>query len=72
MAGEADRGGPANLRTHLVAAFRWRMLNRHARDSEITTDCRISCPVAAGGARASRCAHEDLPDLTSPDLLLSR
>jgi hypothetical protein len=54
MAGEADHGSLADLRIHRGAAFRWRMLNRHAHDSEITTGCRISRPAAVGGARAGR------------------
>jgi hypothetical protein len=72
MAGEADHGGPANLRIHLVAAFPWRMRNRHARDCEITTVVGSSArSQPAGLERAGAPTDEDLPDLTSPDLLLS-
>jgi hypothetical protein len=65
MAGEANHGGPVNLRIHRGAAFPWRMLSRHACDSEITTGCRISCPVPAGGARAGRCARRRGPSRSS-------
>jgi len=72
MTGEVDHGGPAGPRVHRGAAVRWRMLSRHAYDSEITTGCRISCPVAIGGGRAGRCARRRGPPRSSaPELLRS-
>jgi hypothetical protein len=64
LTGEADHR-PADLRIHLGVAVRWRMLNRRACDSEITTGCQISCPVAVGGARAGRCARRRGPSRPS-------
>ena len=48
MAGEAGHRGPVGLQIHRGAALRWRMLNRRAYDSEITTGCQHSCPSAVG------------------------
>jgi hypothetical protein len=70
MTGEADPGGPASLRIHRRAAFRWTMPSRHAYDSETTTGCRICCPVAGGEGRAGRCARRrGSPRSSAPELL---
>lgn len=70
MAGAADHRGPAGLRIQRGAASRWRMLNRRAYDSEITTGCQNSCPSAVGAGRAGPCARRRGPPRSSaPELL---